>query len=328
MPEFSEELIIRYLENNFSTEEEQLLLEWLKASEENSIVFLTFKKIYMLRKIKHYSDPIFQENALLKFNQRTQLIQKKQRRVFILKYTKYAAIFLVLISLPFIFWLLNKEVPIELTTIKVGLSDSVRTVVLPDGTKVWLNNGSTFSYPVAFAKDERKVIIEGEAYFDVKTDSLHPFYVQAGGIRVRVYGTSFNVNTNSANSTIETTLVRGKVSLQTKQGRELVRLLPGQKAQYKEITKELNVNPVNTDLYTSWHNGLVKFDKATLTEIAKKIEELYNVRIIINSKSPIKNKINFVFRRTESLEMVLEMLKFVAPIQYKKYDDQVYLNLR
>lgn len=328
MSEFNEELIIRYLENNASPEEERLLLDWLEISEENSIVFLTFKKIYMLKKIKHYSDPVSQENALFKFNQRTQFIQKEQRRRSFLRYTKYAAIFLVLISLPFGFWLMNREVPIELTTIKVGLSDSVRTVSLPDGTKVWLNNGSTFSYPVPFAKNERKVIIDGEAYFDVKTDSLHPFYVQADAIRVRVYGTSFNVNTHSSNNTIETTLVKGRVSVQNKQGKELARLFPGQKAQYTEKTNEINIKPVNTDLYTSWHNGLVKFDKATLSEIAKKIEELYNIRIIINSKNPIKNKINFVFRRTESLDMVLEMLKFVAPIQYKKYKDQVYINLR
>lgn len=326
MAEFNENLIIRYFENNITPEEEELLLDWLKLSEENSIVFLTFKKIYTLKKIKYYADPVVQENALARFNQSTQLIKKEQRRNHILKYTKYAAIFILLLSLPFAFWLTNKEVPIELTTIKVGLSDSVKTILLPDGTKVWVNNGSTFSYPIAFAKNERNVIIEGEAYFDVKTDSLHPFYVQAGSVKVRVYGTSFNVNTN--HNTIETTLVKGKVSVQNRKGKELVRLLPGQKAEYKETTNEIKVKPVNTDLYTAWHNGLVKFDKATLPEIAKKIEELYKVRIIINSKKPINNKINFVFRRSESLEMVLEMLKFVAPIQYKKYNDQVYVNLR
>ncbi|NWJ50367.1 MAG: FecR family protein [Bacteroidetes bacterium] len=328
MANFTEELIVKYLNDDFSKEEELLLLEWLKESEENKIVFLTFKKIYNLRKIKDYSEPDHLENALYKFNERTEFVLKNQRRDFIIRYSKYAAIFILLITIPFVFWLANKESPIELTTVKVGMSDPIKTITLPDGTKVWINNGSTFSYPVAFSRNERKVIIDGEAYFDVKTDSLHPFLVDAGAIRVRVYGTSFNVKTNIPNKTIETTLVKGRVSVQNNQGEDLARLVPGEIARYENKTKEIKVSQVNTELLTSWHNGLVIFNKAMLSEITKKIEEVYNVKIIINSKNQINNKFNFVFRRTESFDMVMEMLKFVAPIQYKKYNDQVYINLK
>ena len=328
MLEFNDDLIVRYLENACSEEEEMSLLEWLKSSEENTIAFLTFKKIYNLRKIKRYSDQTYINNALLKFDLRIESDHREQKRKSLLRFTKYAAILLLGILIPAIYLLYIKEKPVELITVNVNASDQIKTILLPDGSKVWINNGSSFIYPASFSRNERKVTIIGEAYFEVKPDSLHPFLVETKAISVRVLGTSFNVNTKTADSTIETTLVKGKVIIQNNLGKDMLQLLPGQMARFNSKTQAVSVNDVNTNVYTSWRNGLLVFYKATLNEITEKIENFYHVKITINSKNPIQNKYNFVFRRTQPLSTVLEMLKFVAPITYRKYDEQVYINLK
>jgi transmembrane sensor len=328
MSEFNEDLIIKYLENDCSEEEEQRLLQWLQHSEENVIAFLNLKKIYNLRNIQYYSDEKVLNNALLKFEALVDFSAKDHRKKLSFTYLKYAAVFLLASCISLLFWLYQQEKPVELTTIKVGVHDQVKIIILPDGSKVWVNNESTFTYPVAFSEKERIVTIEGEAFFEVKHDPQHPFLVQTGSISVRVLGTSFNVKTKTVDRFIETTLEKGKVSIEDNQGKGLIQLSPGQLGKYNLKTEAISVNNVNTDQYTAWRNGVIIFHKANLNEITKKIENFYRVRITINSNTPIKNKYNFVFRRTQSLDTVLEMLKFVAPITYKKHDEQVYINVK
>jgi transmembrane sensor len=328
MLEFSESLIIKYLDNNCSEEEERQLLEWLKDSEENAVAFLTIKKIYNLRKVKHYSNEQLLNSAFLKFEERMDSAPKRQKHFSVVAYTKYAAVFLVAVLASVLFWFYFQESSVELKTITVGAHDPVRIAILPDGSKVWVNKESSLTYPVSFSNKERNVSLVGQAYFEVMHDARHPFLVKSEAISVRVLGTSFDVNTKTSDNSIETTLVNGKVSIEDKIGKEMLQLSPGQLARYDLRTKAITVDKVNTDLYTSWRNGLIIFRKATLSEITKKIENFYHVKITINSKKPIYNRYNFVFRQTQSLDTVMQMLKFVAPITYKKYDKQVYINIK
>jgi transmembrane sensor len=328
MANFNEELIIKYLENTFSDEEELLLIEWLKESEENRNIFLTCKKIYNLRNIKHYSNPAHLENALHNFDLRTQSLMKQQHAGLILRYTRYAAILFLILALPVLFWFIVREKPVQYATVTMDSYEPVKTVILPDGTKVWVNNESTLTYPLKFNKAERPVTLAGEAYFEVRTDSLHPFIVKTNDIQVRVYGTSFDVNTNTSDNTAITTLVSGRVSIRDAGGNNVAMLTPGQLASFNYQTRKVDLHQVNTDVYTLWRKGLIVFDKASLNDITAKIEQFYNVNITVNAKNPLQNKINFVFYKSQPLDTVMEMLKFVVPINFKKYNDQVYINVR
>jgi ferric-dicitrate binding protein FerR (iron transport regulator) len=300
-------------------------LDWLKESEENTIAFLNIKKIYNLKKIRHYSSEPVLNNALQKFEQRLESTLPAAKHNFIWTYSKYAAVLVATVSVALLFWLNVKETPVELTSVNLGNNDPVKMIILSDGTKVWVNSGSTFTYPISFQRNEREVSIEGEAYFEVKRDVNHPFTVATKSMSVRVLGTSFDVNTKTSDHSIQTTLVTGKVSIQDKNGKEMAKLFPGQMAKYNS-NHSLSINTVDTEIYTGWRNGLIIFQKATLAEITQKIEQFYNVKITVNSRKPIQNRYNFVFRRTHSLDTVLEMLKFVAPVTYKKHDKQVYIN--
>jgi len=331
MLSFNEEFIIKYIEKGCTTEEVESLLDWILLSDENKEHFLTIKKLYNLKKINHFSQPLQLESALKKFNQQIEDNQKEQKRTFILRFTKYAALVMLLIGIPFLFWLkMNKNVeqsPV-LYTVNVARSSPVKVVILPDGTKVWLNSGSSFQYPVAFSKTERNVKLKGEAFFEVRTDSLHPFIVQANSLRVKVYGTSFNINTDTYDRTLETTLVTGCVAVQNSSGKNLAVLHPDQMATYNNQTRTIEIDRVNAKLYTSWRLGLIMFEKAGIKEITNKLQEFYQVNIIINRGRKIDNKYNFVFRNTQSIDQVMEMLKFVTPINYKKYDNTIYINLK
>ncbi len=331
MLSFNEEFIIKYIENKCTTEEVKCLLEWLLLSDENKEHFLTIKKLYNLKKINHYSQPLQLNSALEKFNEQIESSQNKQKRQFILRVTKYAALVVFLFGISFLFWLRmdkNVEQSTELYTLNVAKSSPVKVVTLPDGTKVWLNNGSSFQYPASFSKTERNVKLTGEAFFEVKTDSLHPFIVNVDSLRVKVYGTSFNINTDTYDRTIETTLVTGCVAVQSSNGKDLAILHPDQMATYNNQTGNIEIDRVNAKLYTSWRSGLIMFEKASINEITNKLQELYQVNIIINKGRKIDNKYNFVFRKNQSIDQVLEMLKFVTPIKYKKYDNTIYINLK
>ena len=328
MSNINSELIIKYLDNSISESDEAVLLEWLKASEENRDIFLTCKKIFALGKVKHYSDHLHLNLALQSVNDRIHSGQRIKRLEFVYKVSKYAAVFLLILAIPAFLWFISREKPVEFATASVDSIEPVKTLILPDGSKVWINNRSSVTYPLSFTKKEREITLDGEAYFEVKTDSMHPFIVKTYNMQVRVYGTSFNVNTHTEDNSVKTTLVSGHIGIRDAAGHNLAMVSPGQMASFNIKNKKIELYQVNTDLYTRWRKGFEVFDKASLTEITSKIEELYNVNIIINTSNPVQNKINFVFQRSQPLDTVLDMLKFVIPINYKIYNDQVYINLK
>lgn len=325
MTGFNEELIVKYLDHSISESEEVILLEWIKSSEENLEVFMACKKIYTYRKIRNFSSPVVLDQALQKFNNLTKAHQNKQKSDLLLRISKYAAILIFAVAFPYLIWLAVHNPKVKYEAIVVNSSEPVRQIMLPDGTKVWINNESTFTYPQTFGKKNREVTIIGEAFFEVKTDSLHPFIVKTGTMQVKVYGTSFNVNSNTRDSTVQTTLVTGKISINDINGNNITMLSPGHLASFNTGDRKVEIKKVNTEIYTLWRKGLIVFDKASLREITDKISDLYNVHVTINSQSKLENRINFVFRKTQPLNTVMEMLEFVAPIKYKIYDKEIYI---
>jgi transmembrane sensor len=329
MTSFSEESIIKYFEKDCSPGEEDGLLTWLELSEENKIVFLTLKKIYTLKKIHYYADPRQLDIALSKFNQRVQQTQKSKNRKYFLQVIKYAASIALVLGLTFTFiWISTRKNANNSTiiTTEVAKCSPVKFIKLPDSTKIWLNSGSILHYPATFSGKERKIWLEGEAYLEVKTDTLHPFVVQADSLMVRVYGTAFNVEVNPNKRTIRTTLVHGRVAVQNLKGDKIASLHPSQMATFYKQSQKIELETVNTNLYTSWRYGFIMLEKANVNEIAEKLEDVYHVRIVINSKYQMNNKFNFVFRRDQNVDTVMEMLRFVSQIRYKIIGQEIYIN--
>lgn len=151
------------------------------------------------------------------------------------------------------------------------------SIVLADGTKVFLNAGSEIYYPVVFSGNKREVGLKGEAYFEVAKDERRPFFVQAGNIRVRVLGTSFNVTSYPGRKRIETTLEEGWI--QITDGKEQVDVVPGEQVVYDKNNGSFNVKSVDTKLYTSWKDGYYKFDQMTLENIMETLSLWYDLNV-------------------------------------------------
>jgi len=186
---------------------------------------------------------------------------------------------------------------------------------LSDGTRVWLNSVSQLRYPVQFTGKERKVYLSGEAYFDVKTDSLRPFVVESEGMDVRVYGTEFNV-TAYQDEKLRTTLVQGKVGIKVDGEKELL-LRPGQMAEYDAQTKHLEVQEVNTYLYTAWIEGTFAFKDETIEEIMGRLSRWYDLNVFYANEEVKKQLYDGIIPQVKDFEDVLRIIEGTATIHFE-----------
>lgn len=153
-------------------------------------------------------------------------------------------------------------------------------VVLPDGTKVWLNAASSLRYPTAFAGKEREVELSGEAYFEVAPDAAKHFRVIVAGpeaMRIDVLGTAFNIKAYAGEPTRKATLVQGKVSITN--GQQQTLLAPGQQAALRENSPQIAVQPTDLDAVLAWKNGLFYLEDASITDVMREISRWYDVDI-------------------------------------------------
>ena len=150
-------------------------------------------------------------------------------------------------------------------------------ITLEDGTKVWLNAESQLSYPDTFRSDERRVILKGEAYFQVAHNEEKPFYVESDGQLVRVYGTEFNIRSYEEDAAVYTTLISGSVALQVagNLNAELF-LTPGRQAVFDKKEASAFVRSVNTEVVTGWRKGLFVFEEQNLGQIMATLARWYN----------------------------------------------------
>ncbi len=152
-------------------------------------------------------------------------------------------------------------------------------IVLEDGTEVWLNADSRLSYPEVFEGSERRVALEGEAYFRVAKNSERPFIVSSGKQEVHVYGTEFNVHAYSDEPDVYTTLVEGSIALRltgdSDQSREFL-LTPGHQTKFDTLHTTFNVREVDTEVVTSWRKGVFVFEDQTMEQIMRTLSRWYD----------------------------------------------------
>lgn len=190
-------------------------------------------------------------------------------------------------------------------------------IVLPDQTKVWLNAASSLRYPTAFTGNERRVEIDGEAYFEVAKNPSAPFIVKINDeTSVKVLGTHFNINAYTNEDQIKTTLLEGSVQISGKN--TLATIKPGQQAKISRSSASSSIQiaeSVNTDKVMAWKNGVFDFDDASLEEVMHQLERWYDIDVVYEQGVP---KIEFVGKmgRDLSLKGVLRGLE-LSKVRFK-----------
>ncbi|MDB5222090.1 MAG: hypothetical protein JWN83_757 [Chitinophagaceae bacterium] len=181
---------------------------------------------------------------------------------------------------------------------------NVVDMTLADGSHVWLNSGSSVTYPVAFAGNERKVQITGEAYFEVTHNAAMPFVVEKNDVSVHVLGTHFNVNTYDDESVIKVTLIEGSVKVSRANISRLLK--PGQQAQLNN--KEIKIEDTNIEEVMAWKNGLFSFNKANIQTVLRQLGRWYDVDVVFEGKVPAQ-LFGGEIQRNIQLSKVLESLE-------------------
>lgn len=199
-------------------------------------------------------------------------------------------------------------------------------LVLPDGSKVWLNAASSITYPTAFTGNERKVQITGEAYFEVTHNSQMPFVVEKGSMAVEVLGTHFNINAYDDEEAMKTTLLEGKVKVGSRQwavgseekaeGKEhSVILKPGEQVSLSHSSQLSQPIPVQTDEVMAWKNGLFQFENADIRSVMRQLSRWYDVEIAYKQPSELKDKVSIEFPRSFNLSDVLKIMESTAGVK-------------
>ncbi len=204
----------------------------------------------------------------------------------------------------------NAEVVYNTMTTPKGRQFSL---VLADGSKVWLNAASSITFPTAFIGTERKVTITGEAYFEIAHNPAMPFIVEKGKTSVLVLGTHFNVNAYDDERALCVTLLQGSVNVSNGKSSKIIK--PGQQAQ---INKEDNIsllNNVDLDNVVAWKNGRINFEGADIETVMRQMARWYDVEIVYNKK--LEDLFYADIPRSTMLSDVLKALELTRKVHFK-----------
>ncbi|WP_293916018.1 MULTISPECIES: FecR family protein [unclassified Sphingobacterium] len=200
-------------------------------------------------------------------------------------------------------------------------------LLLPDGSKVWLNAASSLTYTTGLQQDgERKVILEGEAYFEVHKDKIHPFVVQTKDQRVRVLGTHFNIEAYADQSGTRTTLQEGSVHvIETLSGfSKSVILKPGQQALLSKGA--LQVKDVDAQMVAAWTKGDFIFREEHLPEVMAKLSRWYNVDVEYRKGVPLQTRFNAMLSRSNNLEEILDIIQSTGKVKFEIKNRKIFVS--
>lgn len=178
-------------------------------------------------------------------------------------------------------------------------------LILPDGTKVWLNASSSIHFPTLFSGKERKVTIAGEAYFEVSKNEDMPFKVAVNDVQVQVLGTHFNVMAYNEENSINTTLLEGSVKIS--RGADNRMLIPGEQSIVQK-SGNIKVIAADVDEVMAWKNGWFQFNAYSVEKVMRQISRWYNVEVVYEGKIPAGHFSGLVSRRND-ISQVLKIME-------------------
>lgn len=303
-----DKLLQLYFEGQTTDEQSRLITEWLDADEVNLK--------YYQRLCRLYEISFWHEDTEVVVASSGRTIE--WRRVW-REAIKIAAIFILGFTLNHWFNP-SAEEDIAMQTVHVPAGQNAQ-LTLADGSKVWLNAGSTLNFPTRFVEGKRKVSLEGEGFFEVKANKEKPFIVSTSTYDIKALGTSFNVNAYNRSEEFETALLTGKVEISDRITDHTISLTPNHRAVL--VNNGLSVVPIKSTDYFLWREGILYFDEP-LIEVLDKLKLYFDVNIEVNNKSVLENKRHCTgkFRTRDGLDHILSVLQLTNHFTYKKDEEK------
>ena len=338
MNNLDEIIIAKYISSQLSEEEknsfEKMLLEkpklkkelnksmsiWKRSSElgkkENSIILIPDIKeqlVIMNTRIDQHPSSINKTFKIVKSNNRFNIV-----------YKLVAAVSFLLLASWGLYFVINQKN--DLTTISLSHINTnnkeIREIKLSDGTVVWLNENSQFSYPKNFGTETRNVKLKGEAFFEVTKNPLKPFTIETQTTQTKILGTSFNLKTKT--NKVQLALMTGIAFFYAK-NETPIEVRPNQLITFSKTTNKISKQNISTNDFAAWRNKTIFFKNAPLHEVAQSLEKWYGVKIQLENKE--LNKIRFTAPcQNKSFDQILALIKETTGINYAKKNELILLS--
>ena len=326
------DLLRKYFQNDCSEDEVNKIISWFKDIKNNSNDKAVFEQAWDELKDFSDSDRVNFNELLDKIHHKINLDDSTKTNLYLKPrfsrrvlniIIKAAAILFIPLAIYSLYQ--NSNVTGLLNTdhvyTEVFAPNGSRTSFnLPDGSKVWLNNGSSLKFPTKFSAKRRVVELSGEAYFDVTHNENKHFIVKTGEIQVVVYGTEFNVMAYNDDKSVEIALKEGSVSLNKELNngstKQLLKLKPNQYAVFNKESNEVTYNTGDISKYIAWKEGVLTFENEKLDVMAKRISKHFNIDFEIEDKELVKYSYTATFV-DETVPQILDLLKLATPIEYE-----------
>ena len=357
---FTFESLIRYIEGDVDSGSKLAIEEWLEADLGNRKLFDQLKKVWQNRsELSGLTGAVIEDdfrtiaNKIHALQEERKGIKFRFGSISLLQRLAAAGLLLVTIGAAYYTGRLQSRhsdlAATGYTEIIVPKGQRSK-VILSDGSSVWLNAGSCFRFSTNFSGETRDVWLDGEGLFNVAKDSTKLFYVHTENLDVKVHGTIFNLKAYSGDDIVETTVVEGLVSFESKSNKDIskrnVFLEPNHKAVYvisekarvsEEVKREINrplepqkiiiSEPIKVEPVISWAEGRLIFSDETLRNIAEKLEKKYDVHIQIDNEKLKDLRYTGVLKNV-SIEQALKALQLTTGIQYVIDENNIRISER
>lgn len=315
-------LFDKYLRDEASSEEIERLLALIRNDRSMQDIFED-----QLRK----SDPEIDVNVQQKiFSNIRQSISSKNETHFIQKKWKkvlqWAAILILpIVSALSVYYFIQTQQGNNHPTIVIAGYGEKAEVVLPDGSRVWINSGSKITYNDEFNRKQRPVYLEGEAYFEVTKDKERPFIVKTESMFVEALGTSFNIRSYSEDQQAFAVLIEGKIKVSAS-GQEQI-LSENQRAIFNKSTQTLTTDMVRSGDFVQWKSGNLYFDNQSFEDIARTLSRIFNVDIQFASDKLRSIRFSGTLGMS-SIRNTLDILSLTSPMRYEMQGTTIKLYYR
>lgn len=276
------------------------------------------------REIPDFDEFHIYQNILEEVNKNDLEKKYRYRLKNVLKWVSACVITLISLSTGYFLYQDRKNLDIAYQEVQTERGEKL-LVLLPDGSKVWLNAESKLIYSEEFADKNRDVTLEGEAYFEIKKDSESPFQVFAEDMKIKVTGTSFNVSAYPTDKTITTTLDEGQIIIGHQRGASPKKMKPGETAVYKKKNNTLDIAENNNYRDASyWKDNKLTFKNSSLKDVLTILSRHFDVHFDI--KNPKISSFTYTLNcKGSDLSHVIEMMEAITPVKFERITEDNYI---
>ncbi len=323
--------LISFITSNQSFNDRSEVIKWIKETDENMDEYIRYKNLWAIMQHGKDMPKVKIQNALSNVRKKS---NRNNRPYRVLNVMKYAALFIFALFGGYLVGTVdfNHEIAMNEVFVPNGNRSSV---VLPDGSKVWISNGTKLTYPEEFKGRDRIVELEGEGFFDITHDKAHPFILKIGENQIKVLGTKFAVVAYPNDEIIKAELISGQIQFDVKDKNQADQfqsflMKPSQGLILDKSSGKVTESKVTDRFYDYWLHGVYQFKGETFEELAKKIERIYNVEITFENEVLKRRVFSGSLNINDNIYTLMEVFGRAAnePFAYTHEGNHIHIKTR